>query len=169
VATLEEDIDSVLRRHKPGAVITFDADGLYWHDDHISIHERTTQAVAALGSGAPALYYVTLPGGAIRGLAEAAHARGGAPPGASLWGISPDAFGLDTSEASFRIDVRDWVPRKLAALRCHQTQAGPQSPFTWIDESDARTWLGYELFRRAPTDAVSGDILEQLGEKVTVG
>ena len=31
----------------PDVVITFDEDGLYWHPDHIAIHERTTAAVSA--------------------------------------------------------------------------------------------------------------------------
>src|SRR5690349_24105742 len=26
-------------------------------------------------------------------------------------------------------DVRDWVPRKLAAVRCHRTQLGPSNPW----------------------------------------
>ena len=32
------------------AVITFGEDGLYWHLDHVGIHERTTAAIRLLGS-----------------------------------------------------------------------------------------------------------------------
>ena len=32
---------SFMRRHTPAAVITFGEDGLYWHLDHIGVHERT--------------------------------------------------------------------------------------------------------------------------------
>ena len=62
------------------------------------------------------------------------------------------------------IDVRDWAPRKLAALRCHRTQMGPNNPFAWIDEDEARRWLGVEQFRRAPLDATGEPLLEHLGE-----
>jgi len=47
------------------------------------------------------------------------------------------------------IDVRDWAVRKLAALPLHRTQMGPNNPMAWIDEDEARRWLGVEQFRRA--------------------
>jgi len=163
---LARDVAGVLRRHRPGIVITFDSDGLYWHEDHVGVHEWTTLAVASLGPGAPPLYYVTLPGGAMRALAEAAHARGGPEPASSLWGISPDAFGALTPPADFRVDVRPWADRKLDALRCHRTQTAPPGLFSWIDASDVRRWLGYELFRRAPLESIDAGALEGLGEAV---
>ncbi|MSR36532.1 MAG: hypothetical protein EXR95_07810 [Gemmatimonadetes bacterium] len=169
VDALEGEIAEVLRCHRPGAVITFDIDGLYWHGDHIGVHERTTQAVVALGPEAPPLYYVRMPEGAMRGAAEAAHTRGGGPPESSLWGISPDAFGHASPPPSFSIDVRGWAGRKLAALRCHKTQAGSGSPFVWLDESDVRRWLGLELFRRAPIETAGGDVLERLAGVLSGG
>ena len=63
---LEADIHTVIRTTAPDVVITFGEDGLYWHPDHIAVHERTTAAVAALHDDAPALYYVTMPAGAMR-------------------------------------------------------------------------------------------------------
>jgi LmbE family N-acetylglucosaminyl deacetylase len=163
---LEREIGSALASHRPAAVITFDADGLYWHPDHIGVHERTTAAVAALGGSAPALYYVSMRAGAMRALVDAAHARGGAPDGGGLWGITPDAFGAQAPAPTLRLDVGPWIERKLAAVRCHRTQLGPGSPFAWIDDADARRWLGSELFRRAPLEATGEDVLERLGESV---
>ena len=43
-----------IRRYEPAAVITFGEDGLYWHLDHVGVHERTTTAVRSLGAAAPA-------------------------------------------------------------------------------------------------------------------
>jgi LmbE family N-acetylglucosaminyl deacetylase len=60
--------------------------------------------------------------------------------------------------------VRDWVPRKLAALRCHRTQMGHNNPIAWIGEDEARHWLGVEQFRRAPLEAVGDPMLEHLGD-----
>jgi N-acetyl-1-D-myo-inositol-2-amino-2-deoxy-alpha-D-glucopyranoside deacetylase len=161
---LERDITAVVARHDADAVITFDADGLYWHPDHIGVHERTTAAVAALGPAAPALYYVSMREGAMRALVDAAHARGAAPDGGGLWGITPDAFGVQAPAPTLSVDVGPWIERKLAAVRCHRTQLGAGSPFAWIDASEARRWLGRELFRRAPVAAETGDVLEPFAE-----
>ena len=164
VPELHDEIVALVRRFRPDAVITFAEDGLYWHVDHIGVHERTYTAILALGADAPPLYYVTMPRGAMREVVEAAHAKGGAPPDSSFWGIEPDAFGAGANPPSFVIDVRDWVARKMAALRCHRTQMGSNNPLAWIDEHEARRWLGIEQFRRAPLDATGDAILEGLGE-----
>ena len=69
-ARLEADIDAAIRRQGPDAVITFDEDGVYGHPDHVAVHETTTAAVAGLDEPAPALYYVTVPPGAMRAVAD---------------------------------------------------------------------------------------------------
>jgi len=163
VPELHAEILMMIERYRPDAVITFAEDGLYWHLDHIGVHERTYTAVLSLGAQAPPLYYVTMQHGVMREVVDAAHSKGGAPPDSSFWGIEPDAFGDGATPPSFVIDVRDWVPRKLAALRCHRTQMGPNNPMAWISEEEARQWLGAEQFRRAPLDATGDPILELLG------
>jgi LmbE family N-acetylglucosaminyl deacetylase len=165
VPEFHDEIVSALRTYRPDAVITFGEDGLYWHFDHVAVHERTRTAVAALGDEAPALYYVTMPLGVMRGVVETAIAKGGLQPSAGFWGIGPDAFGTGARRPSFVVDVRDWVSRKLAALLRHRTQMGPGNPFSWIDEADAKRLLGFEQFRRArPRSGES--LLELLGEPV---
>jgi LmbE family N-acetylglucosaminyl deacetylase len=171
---LDDEIADAIRRYRAAAVITFDSDGLYWHPDHIGVHERTTRAVSSLEQDAPALYYVSMPLGSMRGVVEAAHEHGSAPPDQALWGISPDAFGVAAHVHTFSVDVRGWAGRKLAALRCHGTQAGERSPFHFIDEADVKRWLGVELFRRAPAadpseGAMGQDVLEPLGTPVEDG
>ena len=68
--TLRSAIARAIRARRPEVVVTFDADGLYWHPDHVAVHELTTAAIVALGAAAPALYYVTTPPGAMRRVAE---------------------------------------------------------------------------------------------------
>lgn len=164
VPQFHAEIVQALDRYHPDAVITFAEDGLYWHVDHIGVHERTYTAVLSLGAAAPPLYYVTMREGVMREVVDAAHAKGRAPAESSFWGIAADAFGHHARPPSFVIDVRNWVPRKLAALRCHRTQMGPNNPIAWIDEEEARQWLGREQFRRSPLDAAGEPILEHLGE-----
>lgn len=157
----ENEIVDAVRRYRADAVITFDEDGLYWHIDHIGVHDRTWDAVASLGADAPPLYFVTMQRGVMRGIVETARVKSGV---SSFWGITPDAFGLSAPAPSFVVDVRGWVPRKLAALRCHRTQMGPRNPMAWLDDEEARRWLGIEQFRRAPIEAAGEPLLEQLSE-----
>mgnify|MGYP002012493184 CR=1 FL=1 len=67
---LEADILNVVRQVRPDVVVTFDEDGLYWHPDHIAVHERTTSVVASLGDKGPALFYVTIPSGSMRAVVD---------------------------------------------------------------------------------------------------
>ena len=166
VPELHAEIVRTIERCRPDAVITFAEDGLYWHLDHIGIHERTYTAVLSFGAAAPPLYYVTMREGVMREVVDAAHAKERAPADSSFWGIAADAFGHSARPPGFVIDVRDWVPRKLAALRCHRTQMGPNNPIAWIDDDEARQWLGLEQFRRSPLDATGEPFLEHLGEPV---
>jgi LmbE family N-acetylglucosaminyl deacetylase len=166
VSELHGDIVMAIRRFSPAAVITFGEDGLYWHEDHIAIHERTTTAVRVFGSDAPALYYVTMGRGVMRQIVDQAAARGWAPTPKGFWSVVPDAFGLHAAPASFVVDVTDWVDQKLAALRCHRTQLGADHPFDCIDDDQARRWLGTELFQRALDGASADSVLEAIGEPV---
>ena len=64
----------------------------------------------------------------MREVVEAAHAKGGAPPDSSFWGIAPDAFGDGANPPTFVIDVRDWAvaQARRAALPSHAD--GPEQP-----------------------------------------
>jgi N-acetyl-1-D-myo-inositol-2-amino-2-deoxy-alpha-D-glucopyranoside deacetylase len=165
VPELHAEIVALIERCRPDAIITFAEDGLYWHLDHIGVHERTYTAVRSFGSDAPPLYYVTMQKGDMRRIVEAAHAKGGAPPDSSFWGIAPDAFGTHAGIPSFAVDVRPWAARKLQALRCHKTQMGRNNPIAWIGEDEARAWLGLEYFRRASIPGAATALLEQFGDQ----
>jgi N-acetylglucosamine malate deacetylase 2 len=162
VPELHADIIAAIQGFKPAAVITFGEDGLYWHQDHIAVHERTTTAVQAFGAEGPALYYVTMRQGVMRTIVDAAAARGWEPTPRGFWSLAPDAFGLHAAPPTFTVDVADWVPQKLAALRCHLTQMGLDHPFDDIDVADARQWLGVEQFRRASAGASGRPVLEAI-------
>jgi N-acetyl-1-D-myo-inositol-2-amino-2-deoxy-alpha-D-glucopyranoside deacetylase len=167
VAEFHAEIVEAIQHYKPEAVITFAENGLYWHLDHIGVHERTYTAVKSLGAAAPPLYYVTMPKGIIRRVVEAARQKVEATE-SSFWGLEPDAFGEADLSESFTVDVRPWVAKKMAALRCHRTQMGPRNPIAWITEDDARRLLGVEYFKRSPLDcSLAHSVLEDLAEPVT--
>jgi len=165
VPEFHAEIVSVVQRYAPACVLSFGADGLYWHADHIGAHERTLTALQALGPDAPPLYGVTMPRGAMRPLVEAARARGWTPPPKGFWSLEPDAFGLHALPPTIVCDVRPWVSRKLAAIRCHQTQMGSGHPFDELASADAERWLGTEHFHVIPTHphAPHRPVLEPIG------
>ncbi len=87
---LEADIRAAIDRLRPDVVITFGPDGLYWHPDHIAVHERTTAVVAAAGRRrAGAL----LRDHAARADARGRRTRGPGRRGACRVSTNPDAFG----------------------------------------------------------------------------
>jgi N-acetyl-1-D-myo-inositol-2-amino-2-deoxy-alpha-D-glucopyranoside deacetylase len=148
-ALFRHEIVLAIRHLAPDVVITFGADGLYWHPDHIVVHERVTEAVVHLRGSAPALFYVVFPTGLMRTVVETAQANPGAPDDVSLWTIDADAFGAYAAPPTLVIDASAHVARKMEALRAHRSQIDAQSPFTWLTPQQATGLLGHEYFVRA--------------------
>jgi N-acetyl-1-D-myo-inositol-2-amino-2-deoxy-alpha-D-glucopyranoside deacetylase len=165
VPEFQAEIIAAVRRYRPRGVITFGADGLYWHGDHIGVYERTTTALRSLGPAAPPVYHVTLPRGIIRPLVEAALSRGWAPPLKGFWSLIPDAFGLHALPPTVIVDVQPWVAQKVAAILCHKTQMGSGHPFDQLEAAEAERWLGTEHFHRVPGDVAQPAVLELIGSR----
>lgn len=146
---LEADLAAVFDRVAPDAVVSFGADGLYWHPDHIAIAARTASVVRARAHNRPArLYEVTMPPGAMTGLAAAVRARTGAT--LAPWGLAAEAFGKGALLPTVVVDVSDVIDRKLAALACHRSQLGPDNPLAYLDRGLALAHLAVEHFHVAP-------------------
>jgi LmbE family N-acetylglucosaminyl deacetylase len=159
----EARIVSEITRVNPDVVITFGDDGLYWHPDHIAVHERTTAAVASLDGAAPALYYVTMPPGQMRKLVEEWRTdpdREETPT--PLLGIGDaDAFGVWANPPTLVVDVSDAAIRKLTALKCHQTQVA-HGAFARLRDDAAARLLGIEHFHRSPIASSRDAFIERL-------
>lgn len=166
---LEHDIGQTIAAIRPEVVVTFDDDGLYWHPDHIAVHERTTAAVSALGPAAPALYYVTIPPGCMRSLVNGVAGRGtDGRLHTHVLGIEdPDAFGDSAHPPTHIVDVRAFAGRKLEALRCHATQVRGGA-FEVVADHEAPRWLGTEHYRRAPVGSTRDSFLDRLPETAGV-
>jgi LmbE family N-acetylglucosaminyl deacetylase len=172
-SVLESEIATVVRRLRPTIVVTFDEDGLYWHPDHIVVHERTTAAVRSLGDHAPALYYVQVPKGAMRAAwraaAREAEARGDLEAVRPFaLGVEVDAYGLFTQAPTLALDVRAQAVAKLRAIRCHGSQLVGDS-LDRLPESAAAEGLGLELYRRAAVGARGETFLDRIGRPFDVG
>jgi LmbE family N-acetylglucosaminyl deacetylase len=143
---IEAEIRAAIDLVAPDLIVTFDEDGLYWHPDHVAVHERTTAVVTALGAAAPALFYVSMPQGRFSG---------------HVLGIEAGAFGACAPAATHRLDVGRFAPAKLAALRCHRTQV-EGDPVDALTEAEAREALGLELYRRAGVGAAGATFLDRI-------
>lgn len=156
------ELTHVIARRRPCAIITFDQDGLYWHPDHIGVHERVVAAAETFGSDAPPVYGVTLEARLMIEAVEAAGARGWRAPAGGFWSLSPDVFGKYARPATLVVDVRNWVSPKAAAICAHETQMGRSHPFSDLSPENARRWLGREFFRRIEIPSNSSQLLESL-------
>jgi N-acetyl-1-D-myo-inositol-2-amino-2-deoxy-alpha-D-glucopyranoside deacetylase len=156
------EIAHVIERRRPGAIITFDQDGLYWHPDHIGVYERVLTAVVPFGADAPPIYGVAVSANLMREAVESAQAKGWRPPAGGFWSLSPEVFGRFALPPTLAVDVREWVPRKVAAICAHETQMGQSHPFSNLSSDDAQRWLGREFFRRVDISSRPWTVFESI-------
>jgi N-acetyl-1-D-myo-inositol-2-amino-2-deoxy-alpha-D-glucopyranoside deacetylase len=133
------ELAALLATHQAKMVLTFGEDGLYWHPDHIATRAIAARALAVIGEPVE-LYEAVWPSDLAAQLSAAAAQRG-LPVG--LWGLEPEAFGCDR-EATVAIDVRAVLDRKLAAIRAHRTQIGPDHLLASLPADLAERYLGVE-------------------------
>jgi LmbE family N-acetylglucosaminyl deacetylase len=137
----------VIERERPKAVLSFSEEGLYWHPDHLAVSRFLIAAVELLGENAAPMwvYGATWPEGHADRLVSLARDRGLA---ANLWGIAPDAFGAPADSITTALDVRPFLPAKLAALRCYVSQIGSSHLLSALPDDLAEQFLGREYFVR---------------------
>lgn len=164
---LDADIRDEIRRTEPDVVVTFDTDGLYWHPDHVAVHERTTAVVTALPDRPPALFYAAVPPGAMRAVVDHAARVGAArglprPFARSILGVAdPDAFGAGATPPTHVVHARAHAVRKLRALHCHRSQFH-DCALRFVDPADAPRLLGTEHYRRAEVGTSEPVIVDRL-------
>ncbi len=151
-APLQRDLKDAIRHGGADVVVTFGPEGLYYHPDHVVLHRVVSAAGAELDAEGlkPQLYFATWPSGAIPALATAARALGSP---AELWGVKPESFGADPASITTTVDVRRFVPVKLAALDCYRTQLGPDHLFRVLPPAALADFLAREYFARPEGDA----------------
>jgi LmbE family N-acetylglucosaminyl deacetylase len=156
---IARELADLLAPHRPTAVLTFGEDGLYWHPDHIAARSIAGIAIDLLeqdGDPPVWLYEAVWPPDLVTRLVAAARERG-LP--ADMWGIEPEAFGTYEGGPTVALDVRSVLDRKLAALRAHRSQLGPDHLLAALPEDLAQRFLGEELWRVSrPSGAGDGPI-----------
>lgn len=129
---VEPAIRALIEAHAPQVLLTFDPHGGYGHIDHLVIHRATTAAYFSTGHlpAAPQrLYYTALSSEAAQGLARFNP------------GNDPLVYGVSESTIAVRLDVRAYAERKLAALRAHGSQTGPESRMAQVDPQEREAFM----------------------------
>jgi LmbE family N-acetylglucosaminyl deacetylase len=152
-ATLVPHIRSV----QPQVIVTFGAEGLYGHPDHLHMHHVVLRAIHLAADPAhkdrataqpwqtPALYFAAFPREEMLTLFDR--------PDSPLRSLPEDAranLGTPRSEITHTITIEPWRERKRAAIAAHRTQTAEGGPLAGI-APEVREWqLSWEYFVRAP-------------------
>lgn len=126
----------LMRETRPHVVTCYNEDGGYGHPDHIQVNRVTVAAFHAAGDPdqypeiGPApwqpqkLYYIAFPRSYILTRYEVMRAMGDETP-LDRPDFDPNRVGTPDEDITTRIDIRPYIERKAAALRCHRTQVAP--------------------------------------------
>ena len=151
-----EDLVPVIREQRPHVLITYDDFGGYGHPDHIQAHRTAmyaSQLAAAptfrpdLGQAwdVPKIYWTAISKSMIRAGIEALRASGDTSEMAMM---DPDEiqFGVDDALVTTKIDGREFLPQKIAAMRAFPAQINMESGFFSFAELPDSP-MGIEHFR----------------------
>jgi N-acetyl-1-D-myo-inositol-2-amino-2-deoxy-alpha-D-glucopyranoside deacetylase len=159
-----ERLAAVIRQERPQVVVGYDQTGGYGHPDHVKAHAVTVAAIDALGDAGPSkVYFVRFPLSWSRDFVRSLRAAGIDAPGSAPAGADagPDLveIGVPDAQVTTAIDVRDFVPVKLAALACHASQMSSDHFLRRMPPALARRLWAYEYFSRefGPTAARPGE------------
>lgn len=149
----------VIREVRPYALVTYDDFGGYGHPDHIQAHRVAMYAtqLAAVASyrpdlGAawdiPKVYWTAFPKSAIKSGVEALRARGDKSAFAAM---DPDdlPFACPDDAVTTSVDVADWLPSKVAAMKAHASQISLEEGFFALSNQVGAPIFSREFFRLA--------------------
>lgn len=156
---------SLMRKHRPHVVVTFDENGGYGHPDHKFISKTTTAAFLASGNAGRAdpenlapwapgkLYYMGFPRARIKRFIEE-YVK--IKPDNDFRDIDPDTMGIPDERFTTRLDVAAYVSVRLEAASKHRSQG---SPFDLFPEAMHEEVFGNDYFvlvHPAPAEPTSG-------------
>jgi len=143
----------IVRQERPQVMVAYDETGGYGHPDHLKSLLVAVAAFEAAGEVRPAkLYFVRFPLSWAREFVRALRAAGIDAPRAAPAGtdVGPEdaEIGVPDHLVTTAIDVRRYVPTKLAALACHASQMPPEHFLRRMPLDLAERLWAYEYFSR---------------------
>ncbi len=146
-------IVKLLRQYQPQVVISFGPEGIYGHYDHLAVHRWVTAAVQLAAQperwpeAGPAqrvakVYHRAVPQDSIAAI-EKTTGRTAVP----IDDVPFPFVGYPMEQITTIVDVRAYVDKKLAGVRCHASQIDPTSPYLRDDfAADDFPWFWQETF-----------------------
>jgi mycothiol conjugate amidase Mca len=149
----------LIRELQPHVLTCYDEKGGYGHPDHIRVHQITVAAFHAAGDASqypeigPApwqpqkLYYPAYPRSYILNRYETMRSMGESTP-LDRPHFDPNKVGTPDDQVTTHIDIRPYLSRKTAALRCHRTQVSLDWWFFRVPPELFSAQFGREFFVR---------------------
>ena len=135
-------VAALMQRHRPDVVVTYDANGLYGHPDHIQAHRAAV--AAAERTGIPRkVYEIAFPRSLMEAFAEMQRQAGEEPTQDAQSGPPGTPDELITT----KVDVSGAWDAKRAAIMAHKSQMA-NFPFLQMDPEILRMAFGTEYFVR---------------------
>lgn len=138
---------AILREERPQVVVTYGADGIYGHPDHVKAHEVTVAALDLLrdteGWEPAKAYFVAVPRSALERMRETLGVDGDEGGGTNN---DVHLVGVPDAEITTRVDVSALVERKREAFMAHVSQNDPTGIFATMQEAIYRVAFGQENF-----------------------
>ena len=134
----------ILREEQADLLVTYDANGVYGHPDHIQVHR--VGVLAAEYAGVNRVFEASF----SREFMREVFADIEASEDAIDEDARPDdldTFGLPEAELTHRVDVSDFVLLKRSALLRHESQISPDHPMVKTPIDVFARWSGVEWFR----------------------
>jgi len=141
-------VGTLIERYRPQVVISYDAEGMYQHPDHV--HAARAAAAAVAATGIPAKFYLTaLRPSSWQRVWQALRELGEDGPGPREVTAEMRAQ-MEAAERRITtmVDIRPVLTRKREALFAHASQIR-ESWFSKIPEDIAESAFGTETFIRA--------------------
>jgi LmbE family N-acetylglucosaminyl deacetylase len=161
----------VMRLYRPDVVVTYPANGLSAHPDHIRTHELVVAAhrhvIANSDPQAPStrtgdtapqvpkLYFIALSKTRLRAVQDRARAA----LGPQTW-VPPDAMAVDDAHITTAIDVTAFWPAKLRALAAHASQSDAAALLRIFTATEHSAGLFEEYVRAYPPPPPGPHVLE---------
>jgi N-acetyl-1-D-myo-inositol-2-amino-2-deoxy-alpha-D-glucopyranoside deacetylase len=142
------EVVAIVREVRPQVIVTYDANGFYGHPDHIQAHRVAWRAFEraadpSFGAGAPwrpsRFYATAVP---LSVLEEGA----GRGPFQRVESVSDFGFGVPDGQVTTRVDARDHLPAKEAAMRAHRTQLTVDPPYFALSNDIGQPLSGVEYY-----------------------
>ena len=150
----------LLREEGADVLVAYDEHGGYGHPDHIQVHRVGLRAADLART--PGLYQATFNRDEVLRFMAQAVEQGMMPTGDENVPTAEEmaTMGLPESEITTVVDVSGFIPAKLAAMRCHETQVGDMAFLLGMpEEAFAQAFAREHFVRMRAPEGVPADHL----------